>query len=509
MATVTGATASYLQVTNQWGQDLQTLLARKLAGLMSRDNYGYLPDSRIVLDGRPPRNSDRVLFRVKANIPVNWRYTAYEIYTGRTWSRARYHNNLAARDTTGYVLNTSGMGGFFKPATAPTDYEIVADVPLGGVLPVALWPTRLEASVRGVRTDDVGTVTCMGYLMPGQEYKISAALPSLGSITSPGGKPLLAATMRERCLTLPETLPQRVRDLAGRVIVGETNPLGRANAIQTYLSGTYRYDLSPPMPQAGEDFVDHFLFEGKRGYCQHFASAMTVMCRCIGLPARMASGFTEGDYDVARDRYMVREKDMHTWPEVFLPDRGWIAFEPTPPEDERTKNPFAAAWKSVTAFATDSGDWMKAAFRRSGGLILLAVMCLAGAGSLASAGAHQRRWAVRCPDKRADARMRCVFAYRQMRRWLTRVGHPDARAVPPLEYAAQVAEGSPELGSDASGVTGAYVVARFASGAPQEATAAEAEAALERIRDAVRARKPRAEAVEAPPDTSLRKKCRR
>jgi len=216
------------------------------------------------------------------------------------------------------------------------------------------------------------------------------------------------------------------------------------------------------------------------------------MCRCIGLPARLAVGFTEGDYDQNRDRYVVREKDMHTWPEVFLPDRGWIPFEPTPPEDERTKNPFATAWKSVTQFASDSSDWFRAMLERSAGLIVVAVMCLAGAGTLASAGAHQRRWAVRCPDKRADVQARCVFAYRQMRRWLTRVGHPDGRAVPPLEYAGQVQEGSPELGSDACGVTEAYVVARFASGTPPEATAKEAEAALSRIRAALKTRKPRA-----------------
>ena len=491
VATITGATASYLQVTNQWGQDLQILLARKLAGLMSRDNYSYLPDSRIVLDGRPPSNSDRVLFRVKANIAANWRYTAYETYTGRTWGRARYRSIRASRDDKGYVFDPTTMGGFYKPATAPVSYEIVAEVPLGGSLPVALWPTHLESGVRGVRTDEVGTVMCTGYVMPGQEYQVEAALPSLSSITSAGTKPVLGAAMRERCLALPDSVPQRVRDLAQSIIAGEPTPLARVISIQSYLNTKYRYDLSPPLPRPGEDFVDHFLFEGKRGYCQHFASAMTVMCRCIGLPARMASGFTEGDYDAVRDRYMVREKDMHTWPEVFLPDRGWMPFEPTPPEDERSKNPFAAAWKSASEFAHDESRWIGQVLETRGLFVLFAFTYLVGAIALLSAGRHKRLWAVRCPDKGADPRGRCVFAYRQMRRWLICIGQPDARAVPPLEYVAQVQEGSPELGSDASGVAEAYVEARFASGAPPETTAEEAEAALERIRGAIKTRKAR------------------
>ncbi|MFS0840446.1 DUF4129 domain-containing transglutaminase family protein [Paenibacillus sp. 1P03SA] len=137
-------------------------------------------------------------------------------------------------------------------------------------------------------------------------------------------------------LQLPDMLPQRVRDLAERVTAGSgQDPLAAALALERYLRTEYRYSMDKPtLPAAGEDFVDHFLFVDKLGYCDHFSSAMVVMLRAAGIPARWVKGFAPGE---AGERgpdgslaVTVRSRDAHSWAEAYIPGAGWLAFEPTP-----------------------------------------------------------------------------------------------------------------------------------------------------------------------------------
>ncbi|MGE6230510.1 transglutaminase-like domain-containing protein [Paenibacillus chitinolyticus] len=137
-------------------------------------------------------------------------------------------------------------------------------------------------------------------------------------------------------LQLPEGLPQRVRDLAERVTAGSgQDRLAAALALERYLRTEYRYSMDKPtLPAAGEDFVDHFLFVDKLGYCDHFSSAMVVMLRAAGIPARWVKGFAPGE---AGERgpdgslaVTVRSRDAHSWAEAYIPGAGWLAFEPTP-----------------------------------------------------------------------------------------------------------------------------------------------------------------------------------
>ena len=84
----------------------------------------------------------------------------------------------------------------------------------------------------------------------------------------------------------------------------------------------------PPTPQ-GVDPIDVFLFSDRQGFCNHFATAEVLLLRSIGIPARLAIGFAEGEYDEISDLYVVRIKDTHAWPEVYFADYGWVIFEPT------------------------------------------------------------------------------------------------------------------------------------------------------------------------------------
>jgi hypothetical protein len=130
---------------------------------------------------------------------------------------------------------------------------------------------------------------------------------------------------------LPETVPSRVFDLAEQVASGSKNPYDAAKAIETFLRG-YQYNDQIEGPQAGQDGVDYFLFEEKQGYCNYYASAMAVMLRHLGIPARIAAGYATGEYIEESGVYRVRNRDAHTWVEVFFPTYGWVEFEPTASE---------------------------------------------------------------------------------------------------------------------------------------------------------------------------------
>ncbi|MBN1933827.1 MAG: hypothetical protein JW934_04130 [Anaerolineae bacterium] len=136
----------------------------------------------------------------------------------------------------------------------------------------------------------------------------------------------------DRYLQLPDTVPQRVYDLAQEITAPHDNAFDKSAAIESYLR-EYTYNQSIPMPPLGiQDRVDYFLFESKEGYCNYYASSMVVLARAVGIPARMAAGYTRGEYDSDSGSYRVRENNSHAWVEVFLPRFGWIEFEPTASE---------------------------------------------------------------------------------------------------------------------------------------------------------------------------------
>ena len=133
----------------------------------------------------------------------------------------------------------------------------------------------------------------------------------------------------ERYLQLPDSLPDRVRLLAEEITVGATNPYDKAVALERFLRTNILYDLEAPKPPSGRDYVDYLLFDSRRDYCNGYATAMAVMARSVGIPARVASGYGQGEYDTERRVFRVRENNAHTWVEVYFPDYGWIEFEPT------------------------------------------------------------------------------------------------------------------------------------------------------------------------------------
>ena len=136
--------------------------------------------------------------------------------------------------------------------------------------------------------------------------------------------------IRDHYVSLPVNLPLRIGDLADDVTANAPTPYDKAMAIRDYLrSPTFTFSQRVEAPPPETDGVDHFLFETQTGYSDHYASAMAVMLRTVGVPARLAGGYSPGVALLSGNK-RVTDRDSHVWVQVYFPDYGWIDFEPTP-----------------------------------------------------------------------------------------------------------------------------------------------------------------------------------
>ena len=145
---------------------------------------------------------------------------------------------------------------------------------------------------------------------------------------------------RQWVVELPRVraLAQQIMQTAGlqRDVEARHGPddLRIAAALADHLRDNYRYDLQNPTPVDGRDPVIHFLFERRTGHCEVFAAGLTALCRSVGIPARMITGFRASEYNGLGGYYVVRQTNAHAWTEVYVgPDRGWMTLDATPPEE--------------------------------------------------------------------------------------------------------------------------------------------------------------------------------
>jgi hypothetical protein len=150
---------------------------------------------------------------------------------------------------------------------------------------------------------------------------------------APYPTPILPLQARSDYLQLPP-LDSRIPALARAMMAGAATDLERARAIERRLRADYGYTLELPDHEVADPLA-YFLFTRKKGHCEYFASAMTVMLRTAGIPARLATGFQSGVYNPITDFWLVRASDAHAWVEAWIPGYGWTTFDPTPPDPNR------------------------------------------------------------------------------------------------------------------------------------------------------------------------------
>ena len=258
--------------------------------------------------------SPEVRFVVRSEEPAYWRVDAYDRYTGQGWVRSG---------------QPSDMTRLPRP---PGDHQRVeqqftahSDV---AVMPAVWRPTAVSGDV-----GDRAGVTAPGGLIPeeplreGDSYRVTSARPVAS------GEDLATAgtdypTDIERQYTqLPEGTPDRVGEFTDDVTADAEMPYEQAVLIERWLQENKEYSLDVERPE--DTVADSFLFEMEAGYCTYFATTMVTMLRTQGIPARFVTGYSEGQR-VAEDQWVVRGLNSHAWVEVYFPDVGWIAFDPTP-----------------------------------------------------------------------------------------------------------------------------------------------------------------------------------
>ncbi len=285
-----------------------------------------------------------LVMRVRAPGKLYWLVQLYDTYTGSTWRRSR---TLTAGDSGLDTAPPARRGTFVQY------FDIVK--PLSRRLPGAFRAERYKwhrdgrpptsEPGRDYREEgwDVVVDTVSGARLRGDpppppwRYACVSvmATPELPA-GEPGPEPVVEAPAAPRghsdYLMLPEkVISQRVRDLAVTVTQAQQSDLEKALALRDYLRSNYRYTLKPPPVPRRAEVVDFFLFESREGYCQHFAQALTVLARCAGLPARLASGFSPGNYDVLANTFEVYEYHAHAWTQIYTRRDGWLTFDGVAP----------------------------------------------------------------------------------------------------------------------------------------------------------------------------------
>jgi len=284
--------------------------------------------STLPFQGSVTLSGERVM-TVEAEMeePGYLRAQSYEIYTPYGWKAgAREQRDLEAGSAAGGADELSpGRRSAVVEIEVSSHGEIIFNLgqPLSADVP-------FEEEASAFRSDVAALRPAEG-LDKGERYS------SLGAVSEAGAEELRAAgsdypvAIETVYLQLPSDLPESVSGLAQDLTQYENNPYDKARVIEDYLR-TYPVDYELPVTPVGRDSVDYFLFELRRGYFDYHASAMVVLLRTIGIPARLAVGYVlaEIEREPGTNTYLVSETSAFAWPEVYFPGLGWIEFNPTP-----------------------------------------------------------------------------------------------------------------------------------------------------------------------------------
>jgi protein-glutamine gamma-glutamyltransferase len=288
---------------------------------------------------------------------LKWRGVALSDFDGKHWSNPRGEGRTVhLEDGWTLVTNQPRIGD-------PLYYHVTLNAVDSDVLFVAGVPVHLRPELSNtfglqrdasISMENDDSLRLRSLPPDNFRYSVSSVLESASPVTD---HVALSPNARDQYLRLPPLDP-RVRELAQQVTAGRFTQFARASAIEEHLRRSYGYTLQFPDREPA-DPIAYFLFERKKGHCEYFASAMTVMLRAIGIPARIVNGFQSGTFNPISNQYVIRESDAHSWLEAYLEARGWTTFDPTPP-DPSAHSTGLLAKISLWADAADTfwQDWV-------------------------------------------------------------------------------------------------------------------------------------------------------
>jgi transglutaminase-like putative cysteine protease len=330
----------WMQVQNTWNRVIA------LNGGYTAANHGNFRNT-LVLAGNPNLNQD-VVFTVRTDGDGSQylAFLSYDTYTLQGWEVSTTDRFPIKADQVivdqdidthpetqhitvvnppseqyPYLGGASAITSLSVPAavlSSAADGDIVAWVAQNG----AITADSTYSVVSSVSSADIQTLRSVP--MPAD-----APPPPPASIDEPAAPDVYDQSILNAYLQLPRSLDPRIAVLAQKITRGAPTMYDKAVALETYLRAHYTYDLNVQKP-AGAEGVSWFLFGGDhKGFCNYFASAMAVMARSVGIPARVVAGYTHGTYDANHRQWVVRGSDAHTWTQVYFAGYGWINFEPS------------------------------------------------------------------------------------------------------------------------------------------------------------------------------------
>ncbi|WP_164670177.1 DUF4129 domain-containing transglutaminase family protein [Virgibacillus doumboii] len=279
------------------------------------------------------------VFEAKAKEEHYWRVETKDVYTGKGWEKSAepsyelQQNNNISLETFSDSVETEELTTTLEFQGNNEMNKLVYPY---GITEVATTSApdiqfQVDSQFGEIRTQREGND------YRANSYSITYERPSFAidklreaSIEDP-------KQIFDRYTQLPDSLPDRVGELAAEITAEDDNRFDKARAIESYFSRNgFTYQISNvPVPGEDQDYVDQFLFESKVGYCDNYSTSMVVLLRSLDIPARWVKGFTSGevieqgatsdDHDV----YEVTNANAHSWVEVYFPGSGWVPFEPT------------------------------------------------------------------------------------------------------------------------------------------------------------------------------------
>jgi len=300
---------------------------RSTVGIVS-DYYGpnltlgrgnRLSDSHVFTVITPPEPPDGVRFY--------WRARVYDFYENG-WSSNLLTTRTVEPDNFDLSFSNISQEDLYT-------FSFSLGTPLATLFTMnqPVWlsrPAKLELAYNPDGSADLAALRATPPLRAGETYQIRSALRGVTISELRAAGTDYPDWVRQRYLQVPDTITTRTLELARFIAEGKETPYDIAVAITGYLRREIEYtDIVPPLP-ADQEIIDWFLFDLRQGFCNYYASAEVILLRSLGIPARLAVGYAQGErLQGIPDAYIVRQRDAHAWPEVYFPGIGWVEFEPT------------------------------------------------------------------------------------------------------------------------------------------------------------------------------------
>jgi len=299
--------------------------------------------AEVSIGNGPVSQTDQILLHVRSAQPDYWRGTTFDHYTGHGWRNSlTSQQRLRPEEKNGQIHEGSELPSayhFLIPsstisATGPSHKTMKQKISLVGGLFTQLYgasePRAIAMSQSQGSMDAAGTIH-LDAPVSSMDYEVDSDVADTNPDVLRKTSTDYPEDIKGLYLQLPldTTMVDRWHAKAGEVTQGISTAYDKVNALNQWVGNQCKYNLKCAAVPPNEDVVDTFLFKQKEGYCDSFASSLAMLCRTLGIPARVASGFMTGEHDTLKKEYIVRERDKHQWTEVYFQGVGWVKFDPT------------------------------------------------------------------------------------------------------------------------------------------------------------------------------------